>query len=130
METDSIITTCSAHIIQCYDNDDAEDPSIITCSVESKYLNPSFVRFEDNTYNNTQTYVAAPPKQNTFNTSSSYDYTHQIPQKGGGRHIKKYIDPSESSTFHRFPHFCPEIKFFSITPGGEINFPVAAFPVG
>jgi hypothetical protein len=51
-----------------------EVPSTTMFSEESRNCNPCFVRFVDITYNNTQTCFAAPPKQNTFNVSSSYAF--------------------------------------------------------
>jgi hypothetical protein len=56
---------------------------MITFPLESINCKPCFVRFVDMTYSNTQTCFAAPPKQNTSNTSSSSLYVIRSVIEGG-----------------------------------------------
>jgi hypothetical protein len=78
----------------CVYNDGDVLHSIITFSEESKNCNPCFVRLDDITYKNTQTCLHAPPKQNTFNTSSSCAYRQYRSRKDEITSIRTYIHPN------------------------------------
>ena len=64
-----------------------------TCSMASRNCNPCFVRLLDITYNNTHTCFAAPPKQNMFNTSSSWTFASAT-QEERNTSKRTYIHPN------------------------------------